>query len=90
MPAICATRAARRLLAPGAAESLTFTSRRVTAVRVESGARLVMVLRVSKRPDREINYGIGQGRERRVDRGGTRAREAEPAARQLPRPAVTE
>ncbi|HEX4266345.1 MAG TPA: CocE/NonD family hydrolase [Steroidobacteraceae bacterium] len=51
---------ARRLLAPGAAESLTFTSRRVTAVRVESGARLVMVLRVSKRPDREINYGSGR------------------------------
>ncbi len=51
---------ARRLLAPGAAESLTFTGRRVTAVRVESGARLVMVLRVSKRPDREINYGSGR------------------------------
>jgi uncharacterized protein len=50
----------RRLLAPGAAEPLTFTSRRVTAVRVESGARLVMVLRVSKRPDREINYGSGR------------------------------
>ena len=50
----------RRLLAPGAAEWLTFSSRRVTAVRIESGARLVMVLRVSKRPDREINYGSGR------------------------------
>ncbi|MHB8814539.1 MAG: CocE/NonD family hydrolase [Steroidobacteraceae bacterium] len=52
--------ARRRLLAPGAAESLAFTSRRITAVRVESGARLVMVLRVSKRADREINYGSGR------------------------------
>ena len=49
----------RRLLAPGAAQWLTFTSRRVTAVRIESGARLVMVLRVSKRPNRETNYGTG-------------------------------
>ena len=52
--------ARRRLLAPGAAESLNFTSQRLTAVRVESGARLVMVLRVSKRPDHEINYGSGR------------------------------
>lgn len=52
--------ARRRLLAPGAAEWLAFTSRRITAVRVESGARLVMVLRVSKLPDREINYGSGR------------------------------
>jgi hypothetical protein len=50
----------RRLLAPGAPEWLTFTSPRITAVRVESGARLVMVLRVSKRPNREINYGTGR------------------------------
>jgi predicted acyl esterase len=50
----------RRLLAPGTAESLDFTSARITAVRVESGARLVMVLGVSKRPDREINYGSGR------------------------------
>ncbi|HEY1891176.1 MAG TPA: CocE/NonD family hydrolase [Steroidobacteraceae bacterium] len=50
----------RRLLTPNAAEWLSFTSRRVTAVRVESGARLVMVLRVSKRPDREIDYGSGR------------------------------
>jgi uncharacterized protein len=50
----------RRLLAPGAAEWLTFTGRRITGVRVESGARLVMVLRVSKRPNREINYGSGR------------------------------
>lgn len=51
--------ARRQLLAPGRAQWLTFTSRRLTAVRVPSGARLVMVLRVSKRPSREINYGSG-------------------------------
>jgi uncharacterized protein len=51
--------ARRRLLEPGRAQSLTFQGARITAVRVESGARLVMVLRVSKRPDREINYGVG-------------------------------
>jgi hypothetical protein len=50
----------RRLLAPGAAHWLDFTSARLTAVRVESGARLVMVLRVSKLPNREINYGSGR------------------------------
>jgi hypothetical protein len=52
--------ARRRLLAAGAPESLDFTSARITAVRIESGARLVMVLRVSKRPDHEINYGSGR------------------------------
>jgi hypothetical protein len=50
----------RRLLAPGTAQWLDFTSARLTAVRVESGARLVMVLRVSKLPNREINYGSGR------------------------------
>jgi hypothetical protein len=50
----------RQLLTSGAVQSLTFTGRRITAVRVESGARLVLVLRVSKRPDREINYGSGR------------------------------
>ena len=49
----------RQLLAPGRVQWLDITGRRITAVRVESGARLVMVLRISKRPDREINYGSG-------------------------------
>jgi uncharacterized protein len=52
-------RARRQLLVPGRAQWLTFTGERITAVRIESGARLVLVLRVSKRPDREINYGLG-------------------------------
>jgi uncharacterized protein len=53
-------RSRRHLLAFGTAQWLAFTGERITAVRVESGARLVMVLRVSKRPDREINYGSGR------------------------------
>jgi uncharacterized protein len=52
-------RARLRLLEPGRAEGLDFSGERITAVRVESGARLVLVLSVSKRPDREINYGSG-------------------------------
>ncbi len=52
-------RSHRRLLAPGRAQWLDFIGERVTAARVESGTRLVMVLRVSKRQDREINYGSG-------------------------------
>jgi hypothetical protein len=52
--------ARRRLLEPGVPHWLAFTSTRITAVRVESGARLVMVLRVSKRAGREINYGSGR------------------------------
>jgi len=52
-------RAHRQLLVPGRAQWLPFTAERITAVRVESGARLVLVLRVSKRPNREINYGLG-------------------------------
>ena len=31
----------------------------MTSRQLEQGSRLVMVLRVSKRPDREINYGTG-------------------------------
>ena len=52
-------RARRQLLVAGRAQWLDFTGERITAVRVESGARLVLVLRVSKLPDREINYGSG-------------------------------
>lgn len=52
--------ARRRLLEPGVSQWLAFTSARITAVRIESGARLVLVLRVGKLPDREINYGSGR------------------------------
>jgi hypothetical protein len=31
----------------------------MTSRQLEQGSRLVMVLRIGKRPDREINYGTG-------------------------------
>ena len=36
------------------------TSERLTSRRLQAGSRLVMVLGINKRPDREINYGSGE------------------------------
>jgi putative CocE/NonD family hydrolase len=49
----------RRLLKAGERQSLAFKSERMTSRRLQAGSRLVMVLGVNKRPDREINYGTG-------------------------------
>jgi uncharacterized protein len=49
----------RHLLKAGERQQLTFTSERMTSRRLQQGSRLVMVLGISKRPDREINYGTG-------------------------------
>ncbi len=49
----------RHLLKAGERQQVAFKSERITSRRMEKGSRLVMVLRVSKRPDREINYGTG-------------------------------
>ena len=38
---------------------MTFTSERLTSRKLQQGSRLVMVLGINKRPDREINYGTG-------------------------------
>jgi hypothetical protein len=38
---------------------LTFRSEKLTSRQLQAGSRLVMVLSVAKRPDREINYGTG-------------------------------
>jgi hypothetical protein len=54
-----ADRAHRHLLKAGERQQLAFTSERMTSRQLEQGSRLVMVLRISKRPDREINYGTG-------------------------------
>ena len=32
---------------------------RMTSRQIQAGSRLVMALRIGKRPDREINYGTG-------------------------------
>jgi uncharacterized protein len=54
-----ADRVHRRLLKAGERQQVAFSSERMISRQLEQGSRLVMVLRVSKRPDREINYGTG-------------------------------
>jgi uncharacterized protein len=49
----------RHLLKAGERQELSFRSERMTSRRLQQGSRLVMVLGVNKRPDREINYGTG-------------------------------
>jgi putative CocE/NonD family hydrolase len=49
----------RRLLKAGEREELLIRSERMTSRRFQPGSRLVMILGVNKRPDREINYGTG-------------------------------
>jgi putative CocE/NonD family hydrolase len=52
-------RAGRHLLRAGERQQLTFKSERMTSRQLQPGSRLVMILGISKRPDREINYGTG-------------------------------
>jgi hypothetical protein len=54
-----ADRTHRRLLKAGERQKLTFRSERLTSRQLQAGSRIAMVLSVSKRPDREINYGTG-------------------------------
>jgi uncharacterized protein len=49
----------RHLLKAGEREELTSMSERLTSRQLQAGSRLVMVLGINKRPDREINYGTG-------------------------------
>ncbi|HEV7612844.1 MAG TPA: CocE/NonD family hydrolase [Steroidobacteraceae bacterium] len=49
----------RHLLKAGEREELIFKSERMTSRRLQAGSRLVMILGINKRPDREINYGTG-------------------------------
>jgi putative CocE/NonD family hydrolase len=52
-------RAHRHLLKAGERQELVFKSERITSRRLQAGSRLVMVLGINKRADREINYGTG-------------------------------
>jgi hypothetical protein len=52
-------RAHRRLLRAGERQEVVFKSERLTSRQLEKGSRLVMALRLGKRPDREVNYGTG-------------------------------
>jgi putative CocE/NonD family hydrolase len=49
----------RHLLRAGERQELVFKSERLTSRQLKPGSRLVMVLAINKRPDREINYGTG-------------------------------
>ena len=49
----------RHLLEAGVRQVLAFKSEQMTSRQLQAGSRLVMVLAVTKRPDREINYGTG-------------------------------
>jgi putative CocE/NonD family hydrolase len=49
----------RHLLKAGERQEIVFKSERMTSRQLQAGSRLVMVLGVNKRPDRQINYGTG-------------------------------
>ena len=49
----------RHLLKAGERQQLEFRSERMTSRQLLPGSRLVLVLGINKRPDREINYGTG-------------------------------
>jgi uncharacterized protein len=49
----------RHLLKAGERQQLMIKSERITSRQLQAGSRLVMILGINKRPDREINYGTG-------------------------------
>ena len=49
----------RHLIGAGERQAMTFRSERMTSRQLQQGSRIVMVLAIAKRPDREINYGAG-------------------------------
>lgn len=50
----------RRLLRAGERQLLAFTAERMTARRLAAGSRLVLVIGINKRPDRQVNFGSGK------------------------------
>lgn len=50
----------RRLLRAGERQLLAFTAERVTARKLAAGSRIVLLIGINKRPDRQINYGSGK------------------------------
>jgi predicted acyl esterase len=50
----------RRLLRAGERQPLAFTTERMTARRLAAGSRLVLLIGINKRPDRQINFGSGK------------------------------
>jgi hypothetical protein len=49
----------RHLLKAGERQTLNFRGQRLMGRQLQAGSRLVLVIGVNKRPDREINYGTG-------------------------------
>jgi hypothetical protein len=52
-------RAHRHLLKAGERQTLSFRAERMTGRLLQPGSRLVVILGIGKRPDREINLGLG-------------------------------
>jgi putative CocE/NonD family hydrolase len=52
-------RTSRQLLRAGERQQLTFKSDRLTSRKLEAGSRVVVVVGVNKRSDRQIDYGTG-------------------------------
>lgn len=52
-------RSKRQLLKAGVRQQLPFKSERLTSRRLQVGSRIVVVLGIVKRPDRQLNYGTG-------------------------------
>jgi hypothetical protein len=52
-------RAHRHLLKAGERQTLNVRGERLTSRLLQPGSRVVMILGIGKRPDREINYGTG-------------------------------
>lgn len=50
----------RHMLRAGERQQLAFRSERLVSAKLAARSRLVLVLGVNKRPDREINYGTGR------------------------------
>ena len=61
-------RAHRHLLKAGERQTLSFRAERITSRLLQPGSRLVVILGISKRPDREINYGLGDDVSARISR----------------------
>lgn len=53
-------RVRRRLLRAGERQLLAFTVERATACRLAAGSRIVLLVGLNRRPDRQINYGSGK------------------------------
>lgn len=50
----------RRLLRAGERQVLAFTTERMTARRLAAGSRLVLLVGINRRPDRQANFGSGK------------------------------